>query len=58
MLADLETFARTGPSSTELVELLAVPELDALCERVSTLLVTGVFPEPDPGRYHVPWPPF
>jgi hypothetical protein len=58
MLADLETFAGTGPASTELAELLAVPELDALCERVSTLLVTGVFPEPDPGRYHVPWPPF
>ncbi len=58
LIADIETFARTGPSSDVLTELLAVPELEAMCERVSTLLATGVFPEPDPGRYHVPWPPF
>ena len=49
MLADLEAFARTGPSSTELVDLLAIPELDALCERVSTLLVTGGCADPLPG---------
>ena len=58
LLTDLERFARTSLTSPELIELLAAPELDALCERVSTLLATRVFPEPDPGRYHVPWPPF
>jgi hypothetical protein len=58
LVADLEGFARTGPASDVLTELLAAPELEALCDRVSTLLATGVFPEPDPGRYHVPWPPF
>ena len=58
LLTDLEAFARSGPSSPLLTELLAAHELDALCERVSTLLATGVYPEPDPGRYHVPWPPF
>jgi hypothetical protein len=58
LIRDLEAFARTGPSSDVLTQLLAAPELEALCDRVSTLLATGVFPEPDPGRYHVPWPPF
>jgi hypothetical protein len=56
LLDDLERFARNG--SAVLSELLVPTELDALCERIATLLVTKRFPEPDPGRYHVPWPPW
>jgi hypothetical protein len=58
LLSDLETFSRTGIGSAELAELLSRDELDALCERISVLLSTGRFPEPDPGRHHVPWPPW
>lgn len=58
LLTDLEAFAGTAASSDVLGELLAASELEAMCARISTLLSTGVYPEPDPGRYHVPWPPF
>ena len=56
LLDDLETFTRTGAAS--LNELLSPDEIDALCERITSLLATGRFPRPDPGRYHVPWPPW
>jgi uncharacterized repeat protein (TIGR03843 family) len=57
-LRDLETFSRVGLSSSKLDELLSPREMDALCERIGELLATGTFPEPDPGRHHVPWPPW
>jgi uncharacterized repeat protein (TIGR03843 family) len=37
-------------------KLLAEAELAALMERLQHLLTTQVFPYPDPGRRHVPWP--
>jgi uncharacterized repeat protein (TIGR03843 family) len=56
LLDDLEAFARAG--TTSLSELLSPIEMDALCERISELLSIGRFPRPDPGRHHVPWPPW
>jgi hypothetical protein len=56
LLDDLETFSRGGADG--LRDLLSRSEIDALCERIATLLATRRFPEADPGRYHVPWPPW
>ncbi len=57
LLDDLETLTR-GMGVGELGDLLHPMELDALCQRVSTLLATKRFPAPDPHRHHVPWPPW
>lgn len=40
----------------QLNELLSLAEIDALQRRVQTVLSTGTFREPGPGR-HYPWPP-
>lgn len=39
-------------------DLLARRELAAVQQRCEDLLTTGRFPEPDPDRHCVPWPPF
>ncbi len=57
LLADLETLRRTIGTGL-LSKLLDREEVDALCERVSTVLQARTFPNPDPGGRHVPWPPW
>jgi uncharacterized repeat protein (TIGR03843 family) len=55
----LEDLARFADSSLDtLAELLDPAERDALCTRIATLLKTKRYPSPDPGRHHVPWPPW
>lgn len=39
-------------------ELLSPPEVDATRRRADALLAAGTFPEPDPWRHVIPWPPF
>lgn len=39
-----------------LSDLLSAAEMTALRERIDNLLVTGVFPQPDPDRVCLPWP--
>ena len=56
LLDDLEAFTRKP--SAMLPELLSPSEMDALCARIGELLTTKRFPRPDPGRHHVPWPPW
>jgi hypothetical protein len=46
----------TSDLRSELDELLSRGELDALDERMDSVLAAGVFPEPGPGRPY-PWPP-
>ena len=41
-----------------LEELLAAREVDATRRRADALLAAGTFPEPDPWRHVIPWPPF
>ena len=50
--------ALEGDLGAALGELLAPDEVRATSERVATLLETGRFPEPDPARPALPWPPF
>ncbi|HRA19769.1 MAG: SCO1664 family protein [Anaerolineae bacterium] len=41
----------------ELATLLSPAELAALAARCAALVKAGCYPEPDPDRHHVPWPP-
>ena len=50
--------ALDGQLRTELAELLSEAEITATIERAQELLDTRLFPEPDPTRPAVPWPPF
>jgi hypothetical protein len=45
-----------GELRAELDELLSSGELAALDERIGSVLASGIFPEPGPGRPY-PWPP-
>ena len=47
-----------GPLCEALQALISVGEMRALIARVDRLLRTKRFPEPDPYRMAVPWPPF
>ena len=58
LLKDLDRFTRDASWKSELQTLLEPFEIDALCQRVTTLLRTERFPMPPAGRYHVPWPPW
>lgn len=44
--------------SFELSQLLTEIELSALVVRIDRLILSGVFPEPNPEWPHIPWPPF
>ena len=57
VLADLES-ALDGALGRRLGELLAPEEVAATRARVALLRRTGRFPEPDPYRPAVPWPPY
>lgn len=48
----------SGQELEELNSLLTRGEIAALEERINRLLVTGIFPEPNPEWPHIPWPPF
>ena len=50
--------ALDGELGAGLRELLSRREVDATSRRIDDLLATGRFPEPDPGRPVIPWPPF
>jgi hypothetical protein len=39
-------------------ELLTIEEVVATADRVAALLESRRFPEPDPSRPALPWPPF
>jgi uncharacterized repeat protein (TIGR03843 family) len=43
---------------SELRELLSRREVRAMAERAEQLLSTARFPQPDPSRPAIPWPPF
>jgi len=47
-----------GPLCDALKRLLAPPEMRALNARIDRLIRMQVFPQPDPYRMAVPWPPF
>jgi len=49
--------ALAGALGERLGTLLTAEEVDATVTRLDRLLAAGVFPDPDPGRYVVPWPP-
>ncbi len=60
--ADLDALAarlsdNADPCTMELATLLAPAELAALAARCSGLVKAARYPEPDPDRHHVPWPP-
>lgn len=61
MLDDLRAFRTRLDASNSLTatleRLLAAEEMDALRQRVDALLKRGTFPNPDPRRRHIPWPP-
>ena len=40
-----------------LAALLSPAGLAALIRRCTALVKAGRYPEPDPDRHHVPWPP-
>ena len=46
-----------GPLGAELRDLLDPIEVAATCRRVDRLLSAGTFPQPDPRRPALPWPP-
>ncbi len=50
--------ALDGELGAELRELLTRREVRATAERAERLLTSGRFPQPDPFRPAVPWPPF
>jgi hypothetical protein len=50
--------ALAGPLGDELRELLAPDEVAITARRVRRLLRKGTFPQPDPDRPAIPWPPF
>lgn len=47
-----------GPLCVALQPLMSAAEMRALIARVDRLLRTKTFPQPDPYRMAVPWPPF
>ena len=47
-----------GPLCEALERLISPAEMGALNARVARLIRTKVFPQPDPYRMAVPWPPF
>jgi len=47
-----------GDLGAALGELLTRREVRATGQRVAALLESGRFPEPDPARPALPWPPF
>jgi hypothetical protein len=47
-----------GDLGAVLGELLSPREVDATRRRADALLGSGCFPEPDPWRHVIPWPPF
>ena len=47
-----------GALGESLREYLTVEEVLATQRRAEMLLTTGEFPQPDPGRPALPWPPF
>ncbi|HUR16764.1 MAG TPA: SCO1664 family protein, partial [Candidatus Limnocylindrales bacterium] len=47
-----------GPLEAELRALLTAEEVRATRRRADALLSSGRFPEPDPSRPALPWPPF
>lgn len=50
--------ALDGDLGQQLGELLSEREIEAIAVRAQALLDTGCFPQPDPHRPSVPWPPF
>jgi uncharacterized repeat protein (TIGR03843 family) len=60
LLADLrvagEKLKDHLPASAEIRSLLSPAEFQALCDRISQVLMFGRYPEPGPLR-HYPWPP-
>lgn len=50
--------ALDGPLGAALGELLSRREVRAIIRRAAALLESGRFPEPDPTRPALPWPPF
>jgi len=46
-----------GGLGTELRGLLDPIEVAATCRRIDRLLTAGTFPQPDPRRPALPWPP-
>lgn len=50
--------ALAGDLGAALGELLTRDEVRATSERVAALLESGRFPQPDPSRPALPWPPF
>ena len=48
----------TSGLGEELSSLLTSDEIIALQARVNNLLISGVFPHPNPEWPHIPWPPF
>lgn len=48
----------SGQELEELSSLLTQGEIAALQDRINRLIVTGIFPEPNPEWPHIPWPPF
>ena len=47
-----------GELGRDLGTLLSAAEVRATSRRAESLLKTGTFPQPDPGRPALPWPPF
>ncbi len=58
LLRDVELLRACESVFAELRELLDDIEIDALCRRIDRVLRTRRYPSPDPGRHHVPWPPW
>lgn len=58
LVSDLVAFASRTANDTPLREMLDGSEIDAMLDRIDVLRQTGCFPSPDPGRHHVPWPPW
>lgn len=57
VLEDLAA-ALSGDLGDELHDLLAPAEVETTARRVRRLLARGTFPQPDPDRPAIPWPPF
>ncbi len=55
-VARVEGALRDGPLRRDLLGLLDPQEIDAAAERAGSLVRSGRYPEPGPGR-SVPWPP-
>jgi uncharacterized repeat protein (TIGR03843 family) len=47
-----------GSLAAELSSLLSAAEVAATQQRARSLLESGQFPQPDPSRPSLPWPPF